>query len=81
MTKGLRTHIILTALLCHIAEAEYMICSMTGFGRGRNTVNGRTITVEIRSVNHRYLELSTRLPKEFYPLDQKIRRVVQERIS
>lgn len=58
-----------------------MICSMTGFGRGRNTVNGRTITVEIRSVNHRYLELSTRLPKEFYPLDQKIRRVVQERIS
>ncbi|HCI72626.1 MAG TPA: YicC family protein, partial [Balneola sp.] len=38
-----------------------MIISMTGFGRGEATENGITATVEIKSLNSRYLDLSIRL--------------------
>lgn len=40
-----------------------MIRSMTGFGRRQSAWPGGTVTVEIRSVNHRFLETSIRLPK------------------
>ncbi len=40
-----------------------MIASMTGFGRGQATVEGVTATVELRSVNNRYLDVSVRLPR------------------
>ena len=39
-----------------------MILSMTGFGRGTAVLNGREITVELRSVNSRYFEYSSRIP-------------------
>ena len=40
-----------------------MVKSMTGYGRAEETVNGCTITVELRSVNNRYLDCSIRLPR------------------
>ena len=39
--------------------------SMTGYGRSRQVLDGREITVEIRSVNHRYLEYSARIPRMY----------------
>ena len=46
-----------------------MILSMTGFGRGTAVLNGREITVELRSVNSRYFEYSSRIPRTCSSLD------------
>lgn len=40
-----------------------MILSMTGYGRAEQVLNGRSIQVELRSVNSRYFEYSSRLPR------------------
>ena len=40
-----------------------MIKSMTGYGRGEQVLSGRSITVEIRSVNNRYLDCTVKLPR------------------
>ena len=50
-----------------------MIKSMTGFGRSRNTVNGKDITVEMRSVNNRFFDCSVKLPRAFSFLEEKIK--------
>lgn len=54
-----------------------MIRSMTGFGRGEETGDGRRFVVEIRSVNHRYSDIVTRLPKEYALLEDRVRRSIQ----
>ena len=51
--------------------------SMTGFGRGEVEVDGRTWVCEIRSVNHRYLDVKVKLPKGYTPLEGKIKKKVQ----
>ncbi len=58
-----------------------MVCSMTGYGRAQQLVAGRDITVEIKSVNHRYFEFSTRTPRAYGFLDDKLKSFVQSRIS
>ena len=58
-----------------------MIKSMTGFGRGHQILNGRDITVEIRSVNHRYYEFSARLPRSLGYVEEKLKSLLQGRIS
>ncbi|MEG0833273.1 MAG: YicC/YloC family endoribonuclease [Oscillospiraceae bacterium] len=58
-----------------------MMNSMTGYGRAQSVVNGREITVELRSVNHRYFELSTRIPRTFGYLEDKIKSYIAERVS
>ena len=58
-----------------------MIKSMTGFGREQGIVDGYEIQVEIRSVNHRYFEFSSRLPRSFSYLDEKLKSFVSERVS
>ena len=58
-----------------------MIKSMTGFGRGHQVLNGRDITVEIRSVNHRYYEFSSRLPRSLGYIEDKLKTLLQGRIS
>ncbi|MBE6777809.1 MAG: YicC family protein [Ruminococcaceae bacterium] len=58
-----------------------MIRSMTGFGRGQDTVNGLSLAVEIKSVNHRYYEYSSRLPRAYGFLDDKLKNYLQQRIS
>ncbi len=54
-----------------------MILSMTGFGRAEAREDGRFVTVEIRSVNHRFLEVSVRLPRTLSVLEPKVRERVQ----
>ena len=54
---------------------------MTGFGRATKEIGQKQITVEIRSVNHRYLELQTRLPDSLAPLDPKIRSLVRDSVT
>ncbi len=56
-----------------------MIRSMTGFGRSRATVDGLDITVEIRSVNSRYLDCSARISREYTYLEERIKPYLQSR--
>lgn len=58
-----------------------MIRSMTGYGRGQATVDGMDITVEIKSVNHRYYEYTSRLPRTYGFLDDKLKTYLQGSIS
>ena len=58
-----------------------MIRSMTAFARGRSTHNGVELVWELRSVNHRYLEIQPRLPEDFRHLDAKIRESVANRLG
>lgn len=58
-----------------------MIRSMTGYGRRQDAVNGMDITVEIKSVNHRYYEYSSRLPRGYGFLDDKLKTYLQGRIA
>ncbi|MCI5945663.1 MAG: YicC family protein [Oscillospiraceae bacterium] len=58
-----------------------MIKSMTGFGRCLESVDGKTIIVEIKSVNHRYYEFSSRLPRSCGYLDEKLKSFIQGKVS
>lgn len=58
-----------------------MIRSMTGYGRGQQTLGGMDITVEIRSVNHRYYEYSSRLPRVYGFLDERLKNYLQKTVS
>ncbi|MEF2884562.1 MAG: YicC/YloC family endoribonuclease, partial [Ruminococcus sp.] len=58
-----------------------MIKSMTGFGRCEEIVNGREITVELKSVNHRYFEFNCRTPRGYSFLDDKLKSFVNARVS
>ena len=58
-----------------------MIHSMTGYGRAVQTLNGREITVELRSVNNRFLDCSVRLPRAFSYAEDALKQSVKERVS
>lgn len=58
-----------------------MIRSMTGFGRCEMEIDSREISVEIRSVNHRYFEFSCRTPRSLSFLDDKLKAYVASRVS
>ncbi|MCR4842800.1 MAG: YicC family protein [Eubacterium sp.] len=58
-----------------------MISSMTGFGHGEAADEFRRITVEMKSVNHRYLELGIKLPRRMNSFENDIRNRVKNRIS
>lgn len=58
-----------------------MINSMTGFGRFEGMINGRSITLEIKSVNHRYLEFSCRLTRGYSFLEEKLKSYISSKIS
>ena len=60
---------------------EAMIRSMTGYGRAQGVVNGYDVTVEFKSVNHRYLEFSSRLPRCYSFLEDRLKKLVQSRIA
>jgi uncharacterized protein (TIGR00255 family) len=57
-----------------------MASSMTGCGQAVRSRDGRTCRVEVRSVNNRFLKLSVRTPESLVGLDQRIERLVQERL-
>ena len=58
-----------------------MLKSMTGYGRGEAVLNGRTITVEVRSVNNRYLDCSVKVPRLYIFAEDAIKSRVQSSIS
>lgn len=62
-------------------EKMPMARSMTGFGRGEQVLHGRSITVELKSVNHRYFEFSARMPRTCGFLEDKLKSLVQSRVS
>ncbi len=58
-----------------------MIRSMTGFGRGKYEKDGRNYTVDIKSVNHKYTDISVRLPRFLNSEEDKIRKRISSAIS
>ena len=58
-----------------------MVKSMTGYGRAEETVNGCTITVELRAVNNRYLDCNVRIPRLYLFAEESIKSRVQNTIS
>ena len=54
---------------------------MTGFGRAQELIHGRDITVEIRSVNHRFFEFSARVPRCYGYLEEKLKTFIQKEIT
>lgn len=58
-----------------------MVRSMTGYGRFESDASGRNISVELKSVNHRYCEFSCRLPSSMGFLEEKLKSYVRSRVS
>lgn len=58
-----------------------MIKSMTGFGGFRGNIDGFTVSLELRSVNHRFFEFSARIPKNYSYLEDRIRKAVNSKIE
>lgn len=59
-----------------------MLYSMTGFGRSGYEVEGKkSFNVEIKSINHRYLDINIRMPRLMNSLEERIRKVISENIS
>lgn len=55
--------------------------SMTGYGRARREAEGRCLTVELKSVNHRFLDVALRMPRSLSFLEDPVRRALGERLS
>lgn len=58
-----------------------MVKSMTGYGRARQTLNGRDITVEVRSVNNRYLDCTVKVPRTYIFVEDAVKARVQKAVS
>ncbi|HEY4624035.1 MAG TPA: YicC/YloC family endoribonuclease [Solibacillus sp.] len=58
-----------------------MVRSMTGFGRGVTTTKSFQLTVEIRAVNHRFLELNTKFPKEWMEAEVLAKKMLSDAVS
>ncbi len=58
-----------------------MIKSMTGFGRGEFERKNRKITVEMKSVNHRYCDVNVKMPRKLGFLENEVRSLVKQRLS
>lgn len=58
-----------------------MLKSMTGFGRAQKEIDGYVITVELKSVNHRYFEFSSRVPRQYGFLDEKLKSYINGKVS
>ena len=55
-----------------------MICSMTGFGRAETVLENRKITVELKSVNHKYFDANIKMPRKFNPFEGRIRNLLKK---
>lgn len=62
-------------------EGDWVLKSMTGYGRTQRIINGRDILVEIRSVNHRYYEYSSRIPRTYNYIDEKLKALIKQNVS
>ena len=57
-----------------------MIKSMTGFGRGEYTDGKRSVTAEIRTVNHRYADITVKMPKRYSFAEETVKNIVKQKI-
>lgn len=71
----------LVLLLRDDREETDVIKSMTGYGRARETLNRRDITVEVRSVNNRYLDCTVKMPRMYAFAEDAVKSRVQKAIS
>ncbi|WP_044746196.1 MULTISPECIES: YicC/YloC family endoribonuclease [unclassified Anoxybacillus] len=55
-----------------------MVYSMTGFGRSKTTNGSMGVTVEVKSVNHRFCEISVRMPRQLFIFEDKIKKVISQ---
>ena len=58
-----------------------MVRSMTGYGRAKQERNGRSITVEVRSVNNRYLDCTVKMPRAYIFAEDAVKAAVQKAVS
>ena len=58
-----------------------MIKSMTGFGRSKYEIEGREYSVEIKSVNNRYSDISIKIPRNISFLEEKVKKLIGNTIS
>jgi uncharacterized protein (TIGR00255 family) len=58
-----------------------MAASMTGYGRAKRESENFAVTVEIKSVNHRFCEISTRMPRQLMVLEDKIKKAIMEYVN
>lgn len=58
-----------------------MIKSMTGFGRASKEIDGYVITVELKSVNHRYFEFNCRLPRQYGFVEDKLKSFINSKVA
>lgn len=58
-----------------------MIKSMTGYGRAEAIINDKKVSIEIKSLNHRFLEIFVRLPGVFSPLETEVKRKLTDRFA
>jgi len=58
-----------------------MIKSMTGYGKGRKTTDHLALTVEIKSVNHRYSDLTVKSPRGLLPFENSIKKTIGRRLN
>lgn len=58
-----------------------MVQSMTGFGQSGRSAGGCRLQVDMRSVNHRYSEISVRIPREWMQLEDRVKRIVQQTVK
>jgi uncharacterized protein (TIGR00255 family) len=54
---------------------------MTGFASGSREVNGQSVTITAKSVNHRFLDLAIKAPQSLAPIESRLKAVVQQRIT
>jgi uncharacterized protein (TIGR00255 family) len=55
--------------------------SMTGYGEASSQIRGTKITIQVRSLNHRHLDLQLRAPREYLAFEEEIRKVIRQKIS
>ena len=55
--------------------------SMTGYGKIDSVLDGMSISIEIRTVNNRFLEVSTKIPRDLYAFENQFKKQIQNRIA
>lgn len=58
-----------------------MIKSMTGFGRGECTIDNRSMTIEMKSVNHRYCDINIRMPRKLIHLENQLKNMIKQELT
>jgi len=69
------------AAACQRSVLRDLVKSMTGYGRGDGFAAQKKITVELKSVNNRFTEVVVRMPKHLLPLEERVKKTVQDRVS